>query len=233
MLSQGDEDWLRDFYPSLALAGDGVAGEIDFTASYDERRNLFFIVPNQSTEKITGMVLSGDFQIRIVDRTDKTFSQLPALFVDGIDPIPDRHFSQRDKSACLCNPFDEWDLLEPKFRFPEYLEQLVIPFLYGQVYFSLYRRWPWDEYAHGAAGILEAYSKNRGQGRVEECLRQIKLDSMNWPGIQAALQQEPYIKGHTPCFCGKLDHARRCHPRALEGARRLQEDLRARNISIL
>jgi hypothetical protein len=233
MLNQRDEDWLRNFHPALVPEGGGVAGTISFGAVYDERSNRFLILPNENTEEVTGVVLSGDFQIRIVDRTDKTFSQLPALFVDGIDPIVDRHFSQRDKSACLCNPFDERDFLRPEFRFPDYLEQLVIPFLYGQVYFSLYRRWPWDEYAHGAAGILEAYSKNHGQNCVEECLRQIKLDSTNWPGIQAALRQEPYIKGHTPCFCGKLDHARRCHPRALEGARRLQEDLRARKISIL
>src|ERR1700727_2238404 len=53
--------------------------------------------------------------------------------------------------------------LSGAFQIRAFLEQLVIPFLYGQVFYSSKNRWPWAEYAHGATGILEAYSKTRDQ----------------------------------------------------------------------
>lgn len=231
MLTGSDEHWLRRKYPTLVPGGCGVAGEIEFTATYDARTNRFLILPNQAAEELPGVTLSGAFQIRITERPGKASSHLPALFVDGIEPTPDRHFNQRDRSACLCSPFDEGDFLRPEFHFPIYLEQLVIPFLYGQVFYSMHARWPWAEYAHGAAGVLEAYSKIHDPNRAEECLSQLQQD-LSWPRIRSALRQHPHVKGHTPCFCAKMDHIRRCHPGALEGARRLQQDLKTRGISV-
>jgi hypothetical protein len=126
---------------------------------------------------------------------------------------------------------EEEEFLRPELQFRPFLEQLVIPFLYGQVYYSSNGRWPWTEYAHGATGILEAYSRVCGQHRAEECLRLLSQDA-NWPRIRSALRQEPYIKGHTPCFCSKEDQIKRCHPQALVGALRLQLDLKALGIPI-
>jgi hypothetical protein len=189
------------------------------------------IAGEQARDEIGAVTLSGAFEVRIEERTDKSISRLPALYVQGVDPSSDRHFSQRDKSACLCSPFDEDEFLQPEFRFAAFLEQLVIPFLYGQLYYSSRSRWPWTEYAHGATGILEAYSKISDQQRAEECLRQLAQDA-SWPRIRVALRQKPYLKGHTPCFCTKMDQIRRCHPGALEGALRLQKDLTARGIPV-
>jgi len=231
MLNEGDERWLRNNYPALITAGDMVAGTIEFKASYNSQSNRFVILGGQPSEEVGGQVLSGAFQIRIQERTDKSTSQLLALFVEGIDPIPERHFSQRDNSACLCSPFDEREFLQPELQFRAFLEQLVIPFLYGQVFYSSEGHWPWAEYAHGAAGILEAYSKIDDQDRAEECIRQLAQDT-NWPRIRLALRQQPYIKGHTPCFCTRKDQIRRCHPCALAGALRLQKHLRALGIPI-
>ncbi len=189
------------------------------------------IAGEQARDQIGAVALFGAFQVRIEERPDKSISRLPALYVQGVDPSSDRHFSQRDKSACLCSPFDEDEFLQPEFQFPAFLEQLVIPFLYGQLYYSSRGHWPWTGYAHGATGILEAYSKISDQNRVEECLRQLAQDA-SWPRIRAALRQKPYLKGHTPCFCTKMDQIRRCHPGALEGALRLQKDLTARGIPV-
>jgi hypothetical protein len=231
MLTESDEQWLREQHPALITARRSVAGTIDFRANYDHGNNRFLILHGESVSQVEGVTLSGTFQIRIEERTDKSTSQLPALYVEGIETTPDRHFNQRDNSACLCSPFDEPDFLQPQFQFPIFLEQLVVPFLYGQVYYSSRGNWPWAEYAHGAAGILEAYSKIDDQNRVEECLLQLVQDS-SWSRIQSALRQEPYIKGHTPCFCTNMDQLRRCHPRALEGVRRLQQHLKTRGIPV-
>jgi len=231
MLKESDEQWLRDKHPALVPAGRAVTGTIEFNASYNEANNRFVILAGQATDPGGAVVLSGAFQIRIEERTDKSDSRLPALYVQGVDNTPDRHFNQRDKSACLCSPFDEDEFLQPEFQFVTFLEQLVIPFLYGQTFYSSRGHWPWTEYAHGATGIFEAYSEIRDKNRAEECLRKLARDA-SWPRIQSALRQKPFIKGHTPCFCPTMDHIRRCHPRALEGALRLQRELRVLRIPI-
>lgn len=231
MSNESNEQWLRDVHPALISADDAIAGTIKFTASYNRQSNLFFILGDEATDQIGALTLSGAFQIRIKERSDKSDSRLPALYVEGIDPTPDRHFNQRDKSACLCSPFDEDEFLQPEFQFRTFLEQLVIPFLCGQIFYSSNKHWPWTECAHGATGILEAYSKIRDQNRAEECLQRLAKD-VSWPRIQSALRQKPYIKGHTPCFCLTMDQIRRCHPGALEGALRLQRHLRALKIPI-
>jgi hypothetical protein len=183
------------------------------------------------TEKTGSVALSGAFQIRIEERNDNSISRLPAVYVQGVDPLDVRHFNQRDKSACLCSPFDEDEFLDPELQFRPFLEQLVIPFLYSQIFYSSRGHWPWTEYAHGAAGILEAYFQLRDQNRAKECLQRLAQDR-DWLRIQSALRQNPYIKGHIPCFCPRKDQIRRCHPGALKGALRLQRDLRVLGSSV-
>lgn len=231
MLKESDEEWLRSKHPALIPACDAVTGTIDFRASYNHETNRFLILGDQVAGQAGGVALSGVFQIRIEERRDKSTSQLPTLYVQGVDPTPERHFNRGDESACLCSPLEEVEFLQPEFQFRVFLEQLVIPFLYGQLFFSSKGNWPWTEYAHGATGILEAYSKIPERNRAEECLGQLARD-MSWPRIRSALRQQPHIKGHTPCFCTKMDQIRRCHPDALEGVRRLQQDLRALGIAV-
>jgi hypothetical protein len=202
MLNESDEAWLRSTYPALVSAGDAVTGTIDFSASYNGDTNRFLILTDQLPDQTGGIALSGSFEVRIEKRGDDSTSEL-----------------------------QEREFLQPEFQFKVFLEQLVIPFLYGQLFYSSEGRWPWAEYAHGATGILESYSKLPEQNRAEECLRQLVRDA-NWPRIRSALQQQPYIKGHTLCFCKKMDQIRRCHPSALEGARRLQQDLRTLGIPV-
>jgi len=231
MLNETDEAWLRSTYPALVSLGDAVTGTIDFRASYNRDTNRFLILDDQLPDQTAGIALSGSFQIRIENRREDSTSQLPALYVQGIDPIPDRHVNPADTSACLCSPLEEREFLQPEFQFRAFLEQLVIPFLYGQLFYASEGRWPWAEYAHGATGILESYFKVPDRSRVEECLRQLLRDA-NWPRIRPALQQQPYIRGHTLCFCKKMDQIRRCHPAALQGARRLQQDLRTLGVQV-
>jgi hypothetical protein len=231
VLQTVDEEWLRESYPGLAVAGEILGGRIHFRAGYDATINQFYSIDEGTPNPAGALVLSGAFRIHLSARVDRSTSRLPALRVDGIDPIPDRHFNGADKSACLCSPLEEHEFLQPEPQLRVFLKQLVIPFLYGQTFFSLYRRWPWAEYAHGATGILEAYAKVRGQNQAQECLRLLSQDSQ-WPAIRSALRQDPYMKGHSPCFCSSGDKVRRCHSAALKGALQLQRDLNARGIVI-
>jgi len=231
MLQPYDEEWLREKHPGLTVAGEVLSGSIQFRAGYDAKIDQFFSIEEGATASSDALILSGAFEIRIELRADRSTSRLPALYVNEVEPAADRHFNSVDKSACLCSPFEEGEFLQPELHFRAFLEQLVIPFLYGQAYFSLYGRWPWAEYSHGATGVLEAYGKLRDQNHAEECLRLLSRDS-EWPTISSALRQRPYIKGHIPCFCSSGDKLRRCHSAALKGALQLQRDLNALGIVI-
>jgi hypothetical protein len=52
----------------------------------------------------------------------------------------------------LDRPLEEDDFLDPEFQFRLFLERLVIPFLYGQAFYSANGRWPWIEYDNGELG---------------------------------------------------------------------------------
>jgi hypothetical protein len=225
MLTKRDEEWLRDAHPGLVRSNGGVAGSIGFRATYNREINRFLTLRDGVADEVGGMILSVAYRIRIEDRANKSLSRLPAVYVEGVDATEDRHFSQGDKSACLCSPLEEDELLHPELQFRPFLEKLIVPFLYGQAFYSAYGHWPWVEYGHGAVGLLESYALVHDDGRAEECLQKLVQDGRAWPRIRAALQQKT-IKGHTLCFCPAAGHIRRCHPRAWQGMVRLQEDIR-------
>jgi hypothetical protein len=227
MLTEGSEQWLREAHPELVQNGNGVAGSLDFRATYNGETHRFLILSEGVVDAVGGLALSGKFRIRVEERSDKAISALPAVHVEEVEATADRHFGQKDKSACLCSPFEEDEFLQPEFQFRAFLEQLVIPFLYGQIFYSENLHWPWQEYEHGATGLLQAYSEIGNQAKAADCLRRLAQYPDVWPRIREALLQKPYVKGHTPCFCSKKDQIRRCHPSALRGALRLQQDVRA------
>jgi len=230
MLTEGDKDWLRDNHPGLVRSDCSVAGNIGFRAAYKREDNVFLILRDGQSDPAGFATLAGGFEIRIEERTDKSVSRLPSVSVAGLEPTEERHFGG-DGTACLCSPFEEEAFLQPDFRFEPFVEQLVIPFLYGQVFYTSEGHWPWEEYAHGTTGILEAYSVLQTGCKVEECLR-LLVRYPSWTAMRSALSHKPYVQGHTPCFCGSNKQIRRCHRKALEGALRLQREVRALGITL-
>ena len=229
MLTANDKAWLRKKHPGLKHNHGEVSGRISFTAAYNPQIGQFFIL--ESNDVVDGDRLSGVFDVTIRERTDNTWSRLPALFVKGVEPAADRHFNQLDYSACLCSPLDEDEFLPPNFQFSLFLERLVVPFLYGQLFYSENGRWPWPDYPHGAAGLFESYLKNKDSSKARELLQKLTHDK-KWSAIKRALQQRPYVKGHTLCFCEKENLIRQCHPDALEGIRQLRLDIQKQRIPL-
>lgn len=231
LLSEDDKAWLHQAYPRLVPASDELAGIVDFTGTYNENSGRFQVLYDGSEDEVGGLRITASFGVRLKPRTDISLSKLPALFVEGVKPIADRHFSRVDQSACLCSPFEEEEFLVGGLAFIPFFEQLIIPFLYGQEFFSQYGRWPWGEYAHGAVGLLEAYAKIRDPLRAEECLNKLELDAKAWPGISSVLQQLSEVSEVMQCFCPRKDQMRRCHPKALDGLRQLRRHLNAQRQS--
>lgn len=228
-----DKEWLAEHYPSLSIESDTkIAGEVEFTATYNEESGRFLQIEQDTVDGVGGLRLSGTFRIAIAARSVFRDSRLPALTVEDIDAIPDRHFNQSDFSACVCNPLEEDEFLQPQFDFQRYFKELVVPFLYGQLYFSREGHWPWFDYAHGGLGTIEAFSKNPTPGKVEECIQRISREVLFWKTIKPLLLQKSDIKGHTLCTCTRRDHLRRCHPTALVGLRLLKKAVRDNRISL-
>ncbi len=231
MLKKDDEGWLCQAYPGLVPTHTGLAGTIEFNASYDAGSDLFRILGEGVPDEVGGLALAGRFEIRIEERTVKSFSALPALYVEGVEPSSDRHFGG-DKSACLCSSLEEDEFLTPEFESRLFVEKLVVPFLYGQVFYDLHRRWPWSEYSHFATGLLESYGKFPDPTKIEGFLQTLMQYRNIWPAIRIALLQKDYIKGHIACFCEKKDQIRRCHPAALRAIQQLRCDIEKAKIVI-
>jgi hypothetical protein len=132
MLTASDKEWLAENYPDLSIESDTkIAGEVEFIATYNEEPGRFLQIEQDTVDGVGGVRLSGTFRITIAARTVFRDSRLPALTVEGVDAIPDRHFNQSDLSACVCNPLEEDEFLYPQFNFQRYFKELVVPFLYG------------------------------------------------------------------------------------------------------
>lgn len=232
MLTSQDKAWLNKKYPKLKPNQGGISGSIEFTAVYNSKDNLFSIIENEEEDTLDGVKLSGAFKIDIKERGDKFLSSLPEVYVDNVDLIPDRHFSQTDKTACLCSPLEEDEFLLPSFKFKTFFEELVIPFLYGQLFYSLNGEWPFSDYEHGAVGVLESYAKINNPNKADDCLKKLTHDRGAWSKIKKVLEDRIMVKGHTPCFCSKGDHVRRCHPKAWEGIKLLKEDVKNQNLRV-
>jgi len=95
MLTSGDEKWLAEAYPGVALVDGAVQGTIEFAAAYDAARNRFQVLDAIVPAENGGVVLAGKFTIRIEERIARVFSSLPALFVEEIEPSSNRHFGAK------------------------------------------------------------------------------------------------------------------------------------------
>lgn len=228
-----DREWLNWACPGLVVNDDQateVRGTIKFSGVYD-KTGSFRIIYNQTKTPPSGIVLSGKYNVVIKKNPDS--SLLPKLYIDTsqVKPSVNRHINPHDSTACVAGVVEEAEFMAEGFEFPRYIEELVIPFLYGQKYLDQYGEWPWFQYSHDTVGILESYYFKGSSSTVELVLKRLKVRA-DWERIQSLLKRRGFIKGHIPCFCPIGDHIKRCHPNALKGARKLKEDIIKIGISV-
>jgi hypothetical protein len=230
ILGNQEKKWFKKNYPTLNVGNADISGEIFIKATYNKEKNRFLNLTNRDSNDIGGLVLAGEFKINIKERIKEATSRLPALTIEGVEHISARHLNKGDDSACLCSPLEEDEYLL-NFKTETFFEELVVPFLYGQLYYDKYTKWPWGEYAHGSPGIFESYAKLQNSVKLQECIRLLRTD-LKWNYIKSLLLQKSPIGGHVTCFCDEGGKMRKCHPDALEGIRKLRDDLMIKNISI-
>lgn len=165
--------------------------------------------------------LRGSLQVmndgEVIDR----FS-VEITFPDGIAKLPrireiggriphhsDRHVYVNDNGA-ICTEVPELTLLRSKYSLVSYLDGPVRNYFLGQLLVEQGEPWPFGEWAHGKAGLLQAYGEVLGVSGEPEIRR--FLDYLG----------HKKVKGHWVCPCGSGKQLRACH---LATIRTLQESI--------
>lgn len=234
MITENEIVWLEKEYPNLKVNPDRteVKGVITFTAAYDFSSGEFTPLtrPGQTTP---GKVLTGKYDITIKKPSSDAVPPSLLVHVEKTKRFLDRHFYGDSERACLCGPTEAIEFMRTGYSFPRYLEQLVFPFLYGQTHYDSHNRWPWSEYPHGSAGMIESYYRaGTDSGHATLCVRQLQADEKNWPRLARLLSGGERMNGTVNCVCGGPRHKLKDHAAIWFGVFKLKNDIARWKISI-
>lgn len=205
---------LQRYYPGLSLKEPGVVGGVlDLHAQFGDT------------------AFQDKFEIRISSENPNS-DYLPALrevggrtqaiaTARGIRELKTLHRNS-DDTACVCPVQAEREKCPLGYSLLHYVEQLVVPYLYGLCYFEAHGIWSWPELSHGVLGLLEYYAAGGGMGtteEVDEVLGRIRADAHS-KEYQKQLRN-PSAKRACPCGSGK--RFGRCHREAWVGLNRMRQ----------
>lgn len=231
-LNKTNIQWINENYPNLNVDSSNfiIEGILDFCPGYNSNLNQFRIIYDSDWKSQGWLVLLGKYYINLSFKNNG----LPQLRMksEEVQITNDRHFNLYDKTACLCGPSEEDNYLKRDITLQLFIEELVLPFLYGQKYYDQFEKWPWHEYSHGILGALESYYFDDDVQSIEFCLEKIKNDTQVWESFLAFLRKKRKKKGHEPCICGSNKDIRNCHSDAWYGLNKLQDDIKKLKINI-
>lgn len=224
VFSEEEKTEVEKKYPKIKLTTpDTWEGVLDIHASFD------------------GHVIKDSFEIKI--RIPFGYPEiLPLMFEVGgrtqaiiekykmTDPR-DLHINITNwNSACLCVRQEEKRKFPPGSTLVTFIDNLVVPYLYGLSFYDSHKKWPWGERAHGALGVLEFYAEDpeipteESMLAVAESIRKEK----NWVDYSKRIRKPSPDKF---CLCGKKKPFKKCHPDVLRGVERFNEDLKRLGLS--
>jgi hypothetical protein len=158
------------------------------------------------------------FLIEAGDRTEKIAQKY------RLKDLRDLHCDPRTKVACLCVKQEESVRFPQGAGLPDFIESLVVPYLFGLSYFDERGRWPWGEYSHGSLGIIEYYAGTSGVASAETIDETLSL--LKKAGGRAEYNRqirEP--SAMRMCMCGSRKPISRCHKNAWAGIMKLNSDI--------
>lgn len=141
-----------------------------------------------------------------------------------ITDLRDLHRNPGDGTACVCVKQEEHVKIPVGSSLVDYINILVIPYLYGLSYFNEQGKWPWSDYGHGFRGIIEFYGESstpQGKELVNYlvCMLVFEADK------SAYIAQLTKLNPDAPCICGKYLTIAACHPNLLLGIERFRADI--------
>ncbi|OHB14815.1 MAG: hypothetical protein A2431_00045 [Candidatus Zambryskibacteria bacterium RIFOXYC1_FULL_39_10] len=248
-IEKDGESWLLVNYPELGVEteDDGtlsIKGLLIFDMVFSDTSGLYIIKPT-SEHLREGYRIQDKYKIKILFKPSE-YSNLPQVFEESghIEALSkqknikliDFHINPTG-SACLCLNTKEAVYLPNGFNIPDFFNNLVIPFFYAQSYFRDFEKWPWGEYGHGMAGILESYLEYEPtKENIEMILDAIEKfcnrSHSNFNFYRERLRQKK-IKGRNKCpVCNSGMRWEKCHAKSLAGFRKLKEHIDVLSIKI-
>jgi len=141
-----------------------------------------------------------------------------------LDDIRDLHKNTHDGTICLCVKQVEHEKVPPGSTLVDFINVLVIPYLYGLSYFNEQGKWPWKDYGHGFKGLLEFYAEDptpQGKRAVNAVLASLPkdIDKRTYLSLLLAPTMNP------ACVCESGTPLKECHPDLWLGIQRLRSDI--------
>ncbi len=156
-----------------------LRGELEFNATFENQE------------------ISDIYSIQIVFPKDYP-DTVPVSFEIG-NKIPDTYHKNPDKSLCIAPPLDLIQKFSSNPCILNYIDNILIPYLYRYSYLQEFGKAPFDEYSHGALGLIEYYFDF------------LEIDSLPSLGKMLLIVLENKYRGHLPCPCGSNKKLRHCH----------------------
>lgn len=170
-------------YPSLSYTIDNgivkLSGELEFYASYNNQEIL-------------------DSYSVIIVFPDNYPQTAPESFESG-NKIPDTYHKNPDFSLCIAPPLELIRKFSSNPCIINYINNLLIPYLYRFSFIYKFGHAPFGEYSHGVLGLIEFY------------FELLEINSISTLGTMILLVLENNYRGHSPCPCGSSKRLRNCH----------------------
>ena len=127
-----------------------------------------------------------------------------------------------NETICLCPKPEEKRRFPGRVNLRKFINELVIPYFFALSYFEKTGKWPWGQYSHGPAGIMEYYLDHRNDNDsklLDDCLMAIGINPK-----EHFIKSYAQLNGREPCVCKSGIKSKKCHPKALDGFRAIIED---------
>ncbi|MBC8390431.1 MAG: hypothetical protein H8E13_20585 [Actinobacteria bacterium] len=113
--------------------------------------------------------------------------------------IPKGFHHYSNETLCFETPFRVHQIFRQCETLLNFVDNLVVYYLFSYSYYAKHGKLPFGEHLHGAEGILEDYKKEFGVSEDSVAIRLLKI-----------LVEDNY-RGHHICPCGSGKNIRDCH----------------------
>jgi len=204
---------LQNFIDLKCSSASSVEGYIEFHASYNNIR-----IQDRYHIKITKGNPHSEYLPALYEMGGRTFEIANDFHIKD---TRDLH-KNTDGTACVCTKQVEKLKWPPGSTLNQYIENLVIPYLYALSFYSINGFWPWGDLLHGACGLLQYYNSPELESDIDEIVgvfMAIRKD-LNWKEVFRHLKKPnpDYL-----CLCGSKRKISECHFDVYNGIHVLHE----------
>lgn len=206
---------IAERYPQLRLTDAGIVeGVFDLHAVFagEERKDAFVvrIAPPDDPQGMPSLMETGGRTAAIAAKY-------------GLKDLADLHCNPSG-TACLCVKQDEPNRFPLGAGLAQFIEELVVPYLFELSHCDDRGKWPWPDHSHGALGIAEYYGDATQAPSPEAIAATLDLlkNNSGWREFSRQIRKPSAMRR---CMCGSRKPISRCHRRVWAAVQKLNRDI--------